>query len=552
MHQNDKAYYTRLKNSFSLVIIFIAVIPLIMISWSSKHFYQAASLQNTYEGLKRTVDNRKQVISIFLDDQRELLSQLMRLYSYDVLKDQTQLDRIFAAVAANDIIVDLGVFDVAGRHVAYVGPYREKLIGKIYKNEKWFEDVMLKGKHISDVFLGYREVPHFVVALADPQRKWVLRATMNSEFFNNLLHSAWIGETGDAFLVNRKGELQTPSRFGGDSLSAGEKKLLVYHEGTGLSEIGENMYVTSWLKSREWLLIVKLQTSSVREIFYYARNMDYFTITIATLVVVTVATLIMHLMVNKIEQSDRERATLDSQMLQVEKMASLGRMAAGVAHEINNPLQLITDQSGWIGELLDEEDPEKVMYYNEYRKSLDKIKSHVARASGVTHRLLGFSRKMEAEKGAVNINRLVEEVISFLENEAFNNHIAINKHLQKDMPAIMTDAAQIQQVILNILNNSMDAIEKNGVIDITSQVKGQNIILVFEDTGSGIKPEIMDKIFDPFFTTKAPGKGTGLGLSICYTIIQSLGGTIEIQNRKKGGAVFTVKLPVAKQGNRPT
>ncbi|MCJ7602804.1 MAG: ATP-binding protein [Desulfobulbaceae bacterium] len=502
--------------------------------------------------MKRTVENRKQVITIFLDDQRELLSQLMRLYSYDDLKDQTQLERIFAAVAATGFIVDMDVIDAAGRHVAYVGPYREKLIGKIYKNEKWFKDVMLKGKHISDVFLGYREVPHFVMAVADPQRKWVLRATINSEFFNNLLQSAWIGETGDAFVVNRKGELQTPSRFGDNSLSAGEKTLLVYHEGTAVIEIDEFIYVTSWLKNREWLLIVKLRTSSVLEIFYYARNMDFLTISIAILVVVTVATLIAHLMVNKLEMADRERVSLDSQMLQVEKMASLGRMAAGVAHEINNPLQLITDQAGWIGELLDEEDPQILMNFNEYRKAIDKIKSHVARASGVTHRLLGFSRKMDAEKAAVNINRLIEEVISFLENEAFNNHIAINKHLQKDMPAIMTDAAQIQQVLLNILNNSMDAIEKNGAIDITSQVEGQNIILTFEDTGPGIRPEIMDKIFDPFFTTKAPGKGTGLGLSICYTIIQSLGGKIEIQNRKKGGAVFTVKLPVVKQGNRLT
>jgi hypothetical protein len=148
----DKAYYSRLKNSFSLVIIFIAVVPLFLISWNSKHFYQESSLQNTTEELKRTVENRKQVIALFLDDQKELLSQLMRLYSYDDLKDQTQLERIFAAVAATGIIVDMDVFDEEGRHISYVGPYREKFIGKIYKNEKWFKDVMPHSAILSQVY----------------------------------------------------------------------------------------------------------------------------------------------------------------------------------------------------------------------------------------------------------------------------------------------------------------------------------------------------------------------------------------------------------------
>lgn len=546
--QNDKAYYSRLKKRFSLIFIFIAVVPLFLISWSSKHYFQDSSLKNTAEGLKTTVYNRKQLIAIILDNQKELLSQLIRLYSYEDLVNQAELERIFAAITVTGVIVDMGVIDAAGQHVSYVGPYREKLIGRKYDNEEWFQIVMIKGSYISDIFFGYREAPHFVVAVANPERKWILRATINSEFFNSLLQSAWIGDKGDAFIVNREGKFQTPSRFGDNSLSAGEKRLLVYHEGTAVNEIDKYIYVTSWLKEGDWLLIVKLQTRSALEVFYHARNMDFFTIAIASLVVVIVATLIMHHMVARIEKADRERVNLDSQMLQVEKMASLGRMAAGVAHEVNNPLQLILDQAGWVAELLEEEDPGKVEHYSEYRQSINKIISHVTRASGVTHRLLGFSRKMEAEKGAVNINNLVEEVISFYENESHNHNIVINKHLEDDIPTTMTDGNQIQQVFLNILNNSMDAIEKNGAIAISSRFDGQNIILIFEDTGPGIRPEIMDKIFDPFFTTKEPGKGTGLGLSICYTIIQSLGGTITIGNRKEGGAVTTIKLPVVKQG----
>ncbi|MBA3014350.1 MAG: hypothetical protein KKD63_14585 [Proteobacteria bacterium] len=546
--KKNSSYYSRIKKRFSITFILIALLPLLMISWSSSQFYQNSYLTDTTNGLKRIAVDRTEVINLFINDQKILLLQLIQLYSYNDFSNQDELDRIFSAVSKGGI-VDLGVIDAAGKHVTYVGPYRQKLIDKNYADAEWFQEVMVNGSHISDIFLGFRGVPHLVVAVSDPLKKWVLRATINSELLNGFLQSAKIGEKGDAFIVNRTGKLQTPDRFNTDSLTEDEKKLLGYHTGSEVTEINNFIYVTNWLKDGDWLLLIKLETKSVFEVFYHARNMDLFTLLGASLMIIAASIVIIRHMVNKIEVADRERAGIDSQMLQVEKMASLGRMAAGVAHEVNNPLQLITDQSGWIGELLDEEDPEKLMHLSEYRKSIAKIKLHVSRASCVTHRLLGFSRKIEAEKESVNINLLIEEVISFIENSAMNSDITINKYLQNDIPTIMTDGAQIQQVILNILNNSMDAISKHGTIDITSKVDGQNILVDFGDTGPGINPEIMDNIFDPFFTTKEPGKGTGLGLSISYNITQSLGGLIEVRNKKNGGAIFTLKLPIIKLCN---
>lgn len=543
--QKNKVYYSRLKKKFSLTFILIALIPLFLISWSSSKFYLNACLQNTTNALRSTVENRTKVITFFLDHQKELLQQLIRLYSIDQFQDQAELERIFSAMSPGGI-VDLGVIDATGQHMAYVGPYRLQLFNKNYERAGWFHEVMINGTYISDIFLGYRNVPHFIVAVADPLRKWVLRATINSEFFYGLLRTARTGEAGDAFIVNREGEFQTPSRFGGTALEGKERSLLHAHEGTNVRRIGNFLYATSWLKEGDWLLIFKVQTKTVHQTFRQARNLDTLGILLAALVIITSSILIIRHMVNRIEQSDRERAIFDSQMLQVEKMASLGIMAAGLAHEVNNPLQLITDQADWIRELLDEEEPAKVCHLDEYRKSAEKIKLHVSRASNVTHRLLGFSRKMEAEKGAVNVNQLVDEVITFVVNEAVINNITINKHMQDDIPVIMTDSAQLQQVFLNILNNSMDAIDKNGVIDITTRADGRNIIIEFQDSGPGIPAEIMDHIFDPFFTTKEPGKGTGLGLSISYHIIQTLGGKIDVRNRKEGGAVFTLLLPIIK------
>ncbi|HHO47956.1 MAG TPA: sensor histidine kinase [Desulfobacteraceae bacterium] len=547
--QKNKVYYSRLKRKFSLTFMLIALIPLFLISWSSSRFYQTTCLQNTINSMKNAVENRNRVITFFLDHQKELLGELMRLHSYDQFKNQAELERIFAAITPGGI-VDLGVIDATGQHISYVGPYKHQLMGKNYGKEPWFHEVMVNGSYISDIFLGFRNVPHFIVAVADPLRKWVLRATINSEFFYGLIRNTQMGERGDAFIVNRMGEFQTPSRFGGTILPKEERAVLAVGEGTDVKRIDGFVYVTSRLKNGEWLLVNKAEVRSVYETFRQARNLDTLSILIAALVIVTSSILITRYMVNRIEESDREKAVFDSQMLQVEKMASLGIMAAGLAHEVNNPLQLITDQADWIRELLEEEEPAKVCHLDEYRKSAEKIKLHVSRASSVTHRLLGFSRKMDAEKGAVNINNLVDEVLSFVINEARVNDITINKHLQDDIPAIMTDSAQLQQVFLNILNNSMDAIEKNGAVDITTRADDRNIIIEFKDNGPGIPREIMENIFDPFFTTKEPGKGTGLGLSISYHIMQTLGGKIEVRNGEEGGAVFTLSLPIIHLGAR--
>ena len=152
-------------------------------------------------------------------------------------------------------------------------------------------------------------------------------------------------------------------------------------------------------------------------------------------------------------ESDKEYAALSLQFVQVEKMATVGRLAAGIAHEINNPLQMITNQAGWIGELLPDEDPALVKNLTEYQKAVEQIKHHVRRAGTITHRLLGFSRKMSSQQEKVQINDLVEETVSFVEREAGYNNITIEKNLAQNLPATMIDGPQLQQVFLNLINN---------------------------------------------------------------------------------------------------
>jgi two-component system NtrC family sensor kinase len=263
-----------------------------------------------------------------------------------------------------------------------------------------------------------------------------------------------------------------------------------------------------------------------------------------------VATFISISLSRNFEKSDREHAAFSLQIVQVEKMATVGRLAAGIAHEINNPLQMITNQAGWIGELLPDEDPAQVKNLVEYQKAVEQIKHHVRRAGTITHRLLGFSRKMASQQEKVQINDLLEETISFVDREAGYEEITIVRNLAKDLPGTMTDGPQLQQVFLNLINNAIDAVGHGGKIEVSTKMRSDGKLAIeFSDSGPGIKPENIKQIFDPFFTTKDPGKGTGLGLYISYDIVQKLGGSISVDNRKSGGAVFTIVLPVISFGS---
>jgi two-component system NtrC family sensor kinase len=168
------------------------------------------------------------------------------------------------------------------------------------------------------------------------------------------------------------------------------------------------------------------------------------------------------------------------------------------------------------------------------------------RAKTVTHRLLGFARRMEPMVERVNINEILDESIEFLKNEARYRNIEIQSNYAPDLPLTTTDQAQLQQVFLNIINNGIDAIGKDGQITInTRAIKQNNEILVeISDNGPGISKEVLQKIFDPFFTTKEVGKGTGLGLSISYSIIEKLGGRIMVASDAGQGTTFTIYLPV--------
>jgi two-component system NtrC family sensor kinase len=225
------------------------------------------------------------------------------------------------------------------------------------------------------------------------------------------------------------------------------------------------------------------------------------------------------------------------QLVQAEKIASLGRLAAGVAHEINNPLAGILIYA----ELLQRD----LAAHPQTRENVEVIIGQTMRCQQIVTRLLDFSRQSLGEKKSCQVNEIIERCVDLIGHQAIFHNIKIAQELDPELPQIVGDPGQLQQVFTNLILNAADAMRGQGVITITSRPAPQQegAILTFTDTGRGIAPEIKDKIFEPFFTTKPPGKGTGLGLSIVYGVIQRHGGSIEAESPPEGGTTFTVRLP---------
>ncbi|MFH0999165.1 MAG: ATP-binding protein, partial [Pseudomonadota bacterium] len=249
-------------------------------------------------------------------------------------------------------------------------------------------------------------------------------------------------------------------------------------------------------------------------------------------------------MVKYIKNADQGKEMMNEQVIEAGKLASVGELASGIAHEINNPIAIMVEEAGWIGDLLDEEDLGKCQNLEEFRRALNQIKTQGGRCKEITHKLLSFARKTDSRVHEVLINDIIEELVSISEQRAKYSNVKIVSHLDPELPKVAASPSEMQQVLLNLINNAIDAIGTGGgSIDITSRRNGEYVTIDVADTGQGIPQALMNRIFDPFFTTKPVGKGTGLGLSICYGIIKKMGGDITLNSSVGMGTIFHVHLP---------
>nr|NJM02351.1 two-component sensor histidine kinase [Desulfobacula sp.] len=552
----------KVKRFILVNMIIVPFIPFMMAIGVSFYYFTTSLENNTAASMSRIVSDHRNMIESFLVERKADLEFVTNAFSYDEINRQQAIDTIFENLKKQSgAFIDLGLFDPQGIHVRYSGKY--ELQGKTYADEFWFKQVMQNGSYISDVFLGYRRIPHFVVAVkhGSGEKTWVLRATIDTLYFDRMISQVRIGKTGEAYILNKEGISQSERRSSNiqvmdkdpefADLSKSEETIhtFIKADSAGI----QYLYATTWLKDKEWMLVVRQEKKDAYRFLYTAAYINLVIMIIGLAVIIVVATFITDRILKQIEKLGREKKNLGNQLIRAAQLAEIGEMAAGFAHEINNPLQIIKSEHAMIESILEEvsgkmDDGER-QDIHEIEDSLSQIKLQVNRCSEITHAILRFGRKNEIRRQVLNPCRIIPEIVHMIEKKAEVNGIEIIQSFSEHTPEFMGDPSQFQQVMLNLFNNAMDAVTerhgaKGGMLKIETGIKGEKSLTIkITDNGTGISEDNLAKIFSPFFTTKPVGKGTGLGLSVCYGIIESFGGTMEVKSEDKTGTAFIIILP---------
>jgi two-component system, NtrC family, sensor kinase len=565
-----------------LTMILVSLTPLILISGIIGYRFETSYREKVQDHLKEMVQKHQQNIDSFLNEKLAYLHVLASAYTFEQLSDEKFLQNKLATLqsAYGGVFVDLGVVNQQGIQIAYAGIF--KLVRADYSQAEWFQKAMQSDHFISDVFLGLRRLPHFIVAVRQDWQgnEWILRATIDFVAFNSLVESVRLGETGSAFILNREGDFQTKPRLepapNREFFLKALKELdepdpsMAFGEGhTVAKEVaapGENLvdrevvagsvnfsgkkfvYAMTTLKNGEWILAYQQDETDAFADLYHFRRLAIIIFVLGSCGIIFKALFLSKKMVRHIERADREKEMMNEQVIEAGRLASVGELAAGIAHEINNPVAIMVEEAGWIEDLLTEEEFSDSSNLDEFRRALQQINTQGIRCKEITHKLLSFARKTDPKVQTVQLNYLIEELIGISEQTSKFSNVKIRSHLDPDLPLISASPSEIQQVLLNLINNAIDAVGPGGgVIDITSRSEGEFVILDVADTGHGIPKAIINRMFDPFFTTKPVGKGTGLGLSICYGIIKKIGGKISVNSAVGVGTTFHVYVPVPKE-----
>ena len=547
--------YRRLWWFSTLTMVAVALVPLIIISIVHYRVTEHGIESEYRLRMARIVSNNHRAISFFLTERRAALDFIVRDNPREALANPRRLAAVLANLKQSfgDGFVDLGIIDADGNQRTYIGPYGLK--DRDYHDQPWFRQVAERGVFISDVFLGFRQVPHLVIAVKQTMADgtfYLLRASLGIGPFAELLANLELSGQGDAFIINRNGILQTPSRYHGTVLEKVALPIPQYAPNTEVTEYttpqGGVLFVGyRFIEDSPFILVIVKSKDELLKPWYLIRlELIVFTL-ISVTVIVAVILGTVTLIVGRIHLADEKRLATLHQMEYANKMATIGRMAASVAHEINNPLAIIGEKAGLVKDLF----TFKPQYAPDPKLNglIDSILASVQRAGRITKRLLTFARNLVAKTEQVDMAETINEIISFVERDAAYRNIDISTDIGPGLETLCMDRGKFQQVILNIVNNAFAAMSSGGHLRLIAHREGQaRIRLDICDDGCGISNEDIQRIFEPFFSTKKGMGGTGLGLSITYSLIQELGGTIEVKSTVGKGTCFTLTLPLKTAG----
>jgi len=528
----------------------VALLPLISMALIDYKVTQNSIESEILMRTTRLVSNTRRTITFFLTERRSVLKFMIQDYPHEELRRKERLALILENLQkAFGGFVDLGVINPLGIQETYVGPYQ--LEGKDYSDQWWFQEVLYRDVYISDVFMGFRQRPHLIITVKHnlPNGSFIiLRATVDTSQFDQLVSELEISGGGDAFIINHQGKLQTPSRYHGKVFETISLPVPKFSRNTrvfeGINRDGKKIIIGyAYITETPFILMIVKNKDILMKPWYSTRLQLIGFLAVSAIIILIVIVGVSTYLVSKIQEADYKRIISLHEVEYSNKLASLGRLAAGVAHEINNPLAIISEKTGLMKDLLTikkgQIEPSKLIGF------ADSILNSVERCAAITSRLLGFARHLDVSIRPINLKEVIHETIDFQGKEAEYRSIEVSVDVPDDIPQFESDRGKLQQIFLNLLNNAFAALSDGGHLNIAARRENKDFVsITFTDDGCGIPAEDLNRIFEPFFSTRTTKGGTGLGLSITYGLIQELGGSIKVQSEVGKGTSFNITLPL--------
>jgi two-component system NtrC family sensor kinase len=548
-HYQTFSDYRRIWVLTVLLLASAALVPLSVMTLIDYELNRRAGRLETVLRTVRLTSNLRRSVTHFLGERLAALRFTVREESHARLRDPRHLRAVLKNLKLGfGGFIDLGVIDARGNQEAYVGPY--KLTGKNYSQQDWFLGCRRDGSYVSQVFLGYRDVPHLVIAVKSnlPGGSfYILRATLDTARLIQIL-SSFEQRYSNAFLLNRAGIVQTPApRYGrlfqkvGLPVPAFSARTRSFE---AVDRRGNSILVGyAFIDKSPYLLFLVKRQAEIMQTWINLRLdlIIFFGLSLVTILIIILLTATF--MINKVYEADRVKAETMGQMEVTSRLASIGRLAAGVAHEINNPLAVINEEVGLVKDLFLIE--KKYECDEQLMEHIDSILDSVERCAVITKQLLGFARHLEVKIVPINLERVIWEVLGFLKKEAEYRNIELEVQVPADMPNIRSDRGKLQQILLNLVNNAFQAMRQGGRLTVRAvRAEPGQVKISVSDNGCGIPEKDLKRIFEPFFTTRGIYEGTGLGLSITYGLVRKLKGTIAVSSVVGEGTTFTVMLPL--------
>ena len=560
----EHGYYRSLTKNMAITMMVVSILPLILISAITRHYFLSSYRDKVRGHLTMLISRHQETIDDFIEDRLNAIkvqAQTLDLDGQSQKQTFTNLLTVLQGQYGNSL-TDLGILNEQGARIAYAGPFTTTQTD--YSKAEWFRVAMTRGWYIGDVLDAKEGATRFVIAARKERdgKRWVLYTEILSDALFSLLDRIRADYGGKGFIINERGAIQAQTPRGAvdtkdpwlefarlTKVPSGEVRIAEIPDQAGVN----NFCLMAGLKHGEWRLCYVHGTDETYAAMYDARRFSIATLVISVIAIVAMSVVFSKRIIKHIATADQDKRSMNEQLIEAGKLASLGEMAAGIAHEINNPVGIMVQEAGWIQDLVDdyEQDPEAPFSIDDFKRSLTRIQTQGRRCKEITHQLLSFARKTDHTRRDAQLNELIEEVVALSAGRARHSNVQIVKKLQEDLPKISISPSELQQVLLNLMNNSLDAFDsRGGTIDIATSLGQNNVLIEIADNGPGIAKENLNRVFEPFFTTKPVGKGTGLGLSICYGIVKNMGGEITVASEQGKGTAFQIVIPLKGKSRR--